>query len=141
MWLPPLRELWIRRDESDGRDRRAGVLETQSDSIGVRTNDRAVDADQQLVPDQVGDRVLDEPDAAVAHADVHSAGVQAPRLAADIVRPGLPTVVPWSQLQGMPSWPRLGNCAAKVQQVWVSSPPSSQLGGPGTMKFEFGPGL
>ena len=55
--------------------------------------------------------------------------------------PGLPTVVPWLQLQGMPSWPRLGNCAAKVQHVWFSSPPSSQFGGPETMKFEFGPEL
>src|SRR5947199_8308675 len=51
----------------------------------VGAEDRAVDADEEVVPDAVGDGVLDEPDAAVAEADVHAAGVQAAGLAADVV--------------------------------------------------------
>ena len=109
-------------------------------SIGPADNS-AVDADQELIPRQVGDRVLDEPDAAVAQADIHAAGVHAAGLAADVVLSGVAGRCAGVAIAGHAELAAVGNCAAKVKQVWFSSPPSSQLGGPVTMKFELGPAL
>src|SRR5262249_24069822 len=58
-------------------------------SILVCADDPAIVDHQELIPEAVGDRVLDEPDAAVAHADIHAAGMQAPRLSPGIVVAGV----------------------------------------------------
>src|SRR5437763_1277461 len=67
-----------------GRERRP-VLATERrltprngrrSSILVCAEDAAVLADDQLIPDHLADRILDEPDAAVAEADVDAAGME-----------------------------------------------------------------
>ena len=72
-----------------GSSRRAVSISrlAQFRSVLVRAEDDAVVLGEDRNPDSVGDRVLDEPDAAVAETNVHASRVHTPALATAVIHP------------------------------------------------------
>src|SRR5262249_51231270 len=69
----------------EGMTGSAGSLCWSDSSVLIRAHDRAVDLAQELIPDPLRDRVLDEVDRAVAKSDVDAARMHAATLPAAVV--------------------------------------------------------